>query len=286
MTGMTVSRSPISLHRLAGPSRGVMLTAALLGSTLMPAAARADEPDYCPDRPGIGTPACTLEPGRASVEIGMGDWTLDKDRQERQDVFEAAELLVRYGVARHAEIQVGWTAFGWSRTRDRMTGDVEHRSGSGDATFALRRNLLNPDGSGLSIAVMPYISLPVGRQPIGDGDWAAGARVPLSYELSDKWSLVTTSQFDAAVDEDGDGRHFAFDEVVGASLKIGEALSATAEYEVTADHDPQGHSVAHVSGLSLGWQPTKDLQIDAGANAGLDQDAPDLELYFGLSRRF
>lgn len=264
----------------------ILTAAAVLGLAIAPAVASAGERDYCPDRPGIGTPSCTLEPGRASVEIGVGDWTHDKDGRERQNVFEAADLLFRYGVAEHAEIQVGWTTLGWSQTRDLMTGKVERRSGSGDVMLALRRNLMNPDGSGLSIAVMPYVSLPTGRQPIGAGDWGAGLRVPLSYELSDRWSLVTTAQVDAAVDEDGTGRHLAFGEVVGATLKIGESVTATTEYQVTADHDPQGHTIGHLLGLSFGWLPGDNIQIDAGANSGLDHDAADIEVYLGLSRRF
>lgn len=263
-----------------------ILTAVFLGFVFMPSMASAEERDYCPDRPGIGTPACTVSPGRFSAEAGIGGWTLDRDAAERQDIFQGGDLLLRYGVAEHAEVQLGWTGIGWSRTRDRETGEVDRRHGAGDVTLALRRNLMNPDGSGLSLAVMPYVSLPVGGQPIGAGDWGAGLSVPLSYELSDKWSLVSSTQVDAAVEEDGNGRHLAFGEVVGASLKIGEAVTATAEYQVTADHDPQGYAVAHLSGLSLGWQLADNLQVDAGANAGLDRDAPDLEVYFGISRQF
>lgn len=261
-------------------------TFALITLALAPGAARAEEREYCPDRPGIGTPACTVPQGRLSVEAGIADWTLDRDQEERQDVIAAADILVRYGIADHAEVQLGWSGLGWSRTRERETGNVDHRSGSGDVTLALRRNLVNPDGSGLSLAVMPYLSVPVGRQPLGAGDWGGGMRVPLSYELSDKWSLVTTAQVEAAVDEDGDGRHLAFGEVVGAAVKIGQSVTATAEYQITKDRDPQGHTLAHLSGLSLGWQPADNLQFDAGANVGLDRDAPDVEAYFGVSRRF
>jgi hypothetical protein len=167
-----------------------------------------------------------------------------------------------------------------------MTGEVDHRTGTGDVTLALRRNLVHPDGSGFSLAVMPYVSLPVGREPFGDGDWSAGVRVPASYELSDSLSLASTTEFAAAVDEDGDGRHLQFDEAVGATLKLSEKLSATAEYQATFDRDPQGHHVEHLSGLSLAWQPGDDVQLDLGANAGLDRDAPDAEVYFGVSRRF
>ncbi|VWX53505.1 transporter [Novosphingobium sp. 9U] len=253
---------------------------------LSPSAAWAQEREYCPDRPGIGTPACTMAPGKASLEVGLGDWSVDADSAERQDVFLTGDTLLRYGIADHAEVQLGWTALGFARTRDRLTGTVDHRSGTGDVTVALRRNLANPDGSGLSLAVMPYVTLPVGREPFGQGDLGAGLKVPLSYELSQSWSLATTTSFDAAVNEDGSGRHFAFDEVVGAQLELSKAVSVTAEYEFTLDRDPASHHTEQVGGLSLAWQPADDLQLDLGANLGLDHDAQDAEVYFGVSRRF
>lgn len=257
-----------------------------LAPALLACPAQAETREYCPDRPGIGTPACTMAPGEGSLEIGLGGWTLDRSREERQDTFAIGDALLRYGIADHAEVQVGWTALGFARTRDRQTGEVEHRSGSGDVTLALRRNLEHPDGSGLSVALMSFVTLPVGREPIGEGDWSAGVLVPLSYELSDSWSVATTSEIDAAVDGDGHGRHFAFNEVIGASAKLSDTLSATAEYAVTFDRDPLDRHVEHVSGLSLAWLPAQDLQLDLGANLGLDHDADTAEVYFGVSRRF
>jgi hypothetical protein len=254
--------------------------------TALPSMVRAEDRDYCPDRPGISTPACTLGPGEWSVEVGVGDWTLNRDTSQRQDVILLGDTLLRRGIAEHAELQVEWSALGLARTRDRASGGVDHVTSVGDVTLALRRNLINPDGSGFSIALMPFVSLPVGREPVGAGDWAAGLQVPLFYELTDAVSLVTTTDFEAAVDEDGHGRHFAFDEAVGAALKLDDSLTATAEYQLTADRDPQHRHVEHLAGLSLGWQPADDLQLDVGANAGLDRDAPDMEVYFGVSRRF
>lgn len=258
----------------------------VFGAALLPSAAWAEERSYCPDRPGIGTPACTMAPGQFSLELGLGDWTLERGDGQRQDSFTLGDALLRYGIADHAEVQVGWSMLGFARTRDSASGAVDHRSGTGDMTLALRRNLASPDGSGFSLAVMPYVSLPVGRTPFGAGDWGAGAMVPMSYELSDIWSLSSTTEFDAAVDGDGHGRHFAMAETVGATAAVSDAVSATAEYQILSDKDTEGHTVQHLAGLSLGWQPKEDLQLDLGANAGLDHDAADVEVYVGISRRF
>ncbi|MFD2501781.1 hypothetical protein ACFSTI_26965 [Rhizorhabdus histidinilytica] len=83
-----------------------------------------------------------------------------------------------------------------------------------------------------------------------------------------------------------EGRHLAYGAVAGVAAKLGPALSASLEYQLTRDRDPSGHESQQLGGLSLAWQPRDDLQFDIGANGGLDRHAPDVELYVGVSRRF
>src|SRR3954469_16974637 len=257
----------------------------LAALSLGPAAAQAETlRDFCPDRPGLGTPPCTIDVGHFDIELGLGDWTLDRMPASRTDAIEAGQLLVRIGLADSLEAQVGWTAFGHVRTRDRSTGAVTGASGVGDLSVALRRNLLNPDGGGLSLAVMPYATLPTGNDVLGAGDWTAGLLVPLSYDLGAGVQLGLTAQAEAAADEDRHGRHLAYGGVVGVALPLSDALGVTAEIAATRDEDPAGHSTEWLAGLSAGWMAGDNLQIDAGANIGL-HSAPDLQLYLGLSRR-
>lgn len=255
---------------------------------LMPwaAAGATDLRDYCPDRPGIGTPSCTIDRGHLSVELGLADWTLDRSRAERDDQLILGDLLLRYGIGEATEIQLGWTSFGRDRGRDRLTGLRTRRSGAGDASIALRHNLRNPDGSGFSAAVMASATLPVGRQPIGAGDWGAAFSVPLSLELSDSFALELVPEVDAAVDGDGHGRHLAYGAVGGLEAKLSKAVTATAEYQRVRDRDPGAHATQQLAGLSMAWQPKDDLQLDIGANGGLNRNAPDVELYVGIARRF
>jgi hypothetical protein len=98
--------------------------------------------------------------------------------------------------------------------------------------------------------------------------------------------LQSTSEADAAVDQDGSGRHFAASETIGLGVAISKQVSATAEIQLARDDDPSGKSTQALASLSLGWMPTGDWQLDIGAVAGLNKAAPDAEGYFGVSRRF
>ncbi|KMS61461.1 transporter [Sphingobium baderi] len=264
-----------------------LASAVLLAALAIGSGARAqEEREFCADRPGIGTPACTMAPGRVQVELGLGDWTREKDAAARTDSVELGEALVRVGVTGSMEAQIGWTAFGHVREKDRITGAVTKDSGVGDVTLAIRQNLRNPDGSGFSVAVMPYVTLPGGGRAIGAGDWGAGLLLPMSFDLGSGLSLEVMGEMDAAVDEDRDGRHPAYGGVLGLGFDVGEAVSAMVEASVLRDEDPAGHATEALAGLSLTWQPSDAMQIDIGLNAGLNRDSPDSEVYLGISRRF
>jgi len=253
---------------------------------LMPVAAHADDQDrdYCPARPGLATPACTMAPGKVSVETSLADWTLDKQGGDRTDTILIGDTSVRIGVTDTIEAQVGWTPLGI--VRDRSSGLVDRTARTGDATLGLKANLSHPDGSGLSIALQPFVTLPIGRAPVGAGDWGAGLVVPVTYNLSKAVNLEFTPEVDAAVDQDSRGRHLAYSSVVGVGVALSDAVTLTAEDQVIRDEDPSGSTTQDLASLSLAWMARKNLQFDVGAVAGLDRAAPDIELYAGIARRF
>lgn len=240
----------------------------------------------CADRPGLGTPACTVDPGRTVIELGGIDWTLDQDATQRSDTLVAGDLLIRRGLTHNLEVQAGWTAFGTARTRDKVTGVVTRSSGIGDVTLAARYNLSNPDGSGFSAAIMPYATLPTGGDAIGAGDWGAGLILPISYSLNDTIGIALTPAIDAAVDGDRNGRHLAYGSVIGISAALSDSMSGALEVQMTRDEDPTGHTTEALASLSFAWVSNDRLQLDSGVVAGLNADSPDLQLYLGITRRF
>lgn len=267
-----------------GVRRAVVLGGALLG---LSSAAQAQEArDLCADRPGLGTPACTVEPGKMLLELGLGDWTREKGAANQTDTVVAGDVLLRVGLTDSLEAQLGWTAYGHVRTRDRLTGAIDKADGVGDVTLALRQNLRNPDGSGFSIALMPFATVPVGGSAIGAGDWGAGLIMPVSFDLGSGLSLSLTPEVDAAVDGDGKGRHLAYGSVAGLGFSLGDALSGAVEVQVTRDHDPDGHATEALAGLSFAWQPSDDMQFDIGLNLGLNRSSADSQVYLGVVRRF
>lgn len=259
---------------------------ATLITLLVATAANAEElRDLCPDRPGIGTPPCVVDKGHVMVETGLVDWIRERDAESKTDTFLFGDTLVRVGLGATTEAQVEWAPLGHVRERDRATGAVDRATRAGDVTLAIRQNLASPDGSKASLSLQPFVTLPIGREPVGAGDWGAGLIVPASYELNKTIKLYASPRAYAEVDEDGDGRHLAYGSVVGFDAELGK-LTTTVELSGMRDDDPSGHETEALAGLSFGYQPSKSMQFDAGTNLGLNRRSPDVELYVGVSRRF
>lgn len=253
--------------------------AALLVS---PAAYAQDEgPRFCPNRPSLGESACITEPGHVQVEVSSFDWTLSRGADQREDTVVVGDVQARFGLTSTSELQIGWTPYGHVRTRDRTTGEIDRTGRVGDVVIGYRQNLRNPDGSGLSFGFEPQVILPVGRSPVGAGTWGAALVVPVTYNLSDKLNLSLTNEVDAAPDEDGRGRHFALNEVLGLGYDLTDQLTAVAEIQVERDRDPVDHQTRALAAASLAWQPRQGLQLDMLVGAGLDRDADDVRMLAG-----
>jgi hypothetical protein len=259
---------------------GIVLAAALLS----PVAAQAR--DFCPNRPSLGEGPCVLDKGGVAIETSLADWEHDRSGQERTDTLLIADTLLRFGVSDHAELQLEWQPYGREVTRDRVLGETERKDRVGDLTLGTRVNLANPDGSGFSWAVQPAVTLPVGRQPIGGGDWGASLMVPVSYEFNDSLTLELTPEVAGEVDEDGHGRHLAYGNIIGLEVALTDALTTSIEGELRRDDDPVEPATYVRGALSLGWMTNDDTQLDIGTAVGLNHDTPDLRLYAGVARRF
>lgn len=245
-----------------------------------PAWAQADL-RFCPNRPSLEESPCTVDPGHVLAEVSLLDWTRDDRPDAREDVILAGDAQLRLGLTSSSEIQLNWTAYGHDRLRGKPNGAVDQASGVGDVRLGFRQNLKNPDGSGLSYALEPYVTLPAGGRAIGAGDWAAGLVLPLSYAVTPKLSLQFTGQTSAAVNASRSGRHLSYGGDFGVGYQLGPRLGFVGEVEITADKDPSGHVTQATAAGSLAWAARKRLQLDFLVGAGLNRETPNFRFLTG-----
>ena len=259
---------------------GLFLAAPAVAQTARQTDKAEEEEALCADRPGLASTTCTVEPGRVQVELAI-DWSFQEDGDARTDTILAGDTVVRVGLDEQTELQAGLTAFG--HVRERTPAGVTRAHGVGDAFIGLRRGLYESNGT--TIAVQGRVSLPIGGDAIGAGDWGAELYLPVGITIAGN-ELLLTPTIAAAPDADRDGRHLAYGFAAGYSFNLSERLSTVLDLAAYRDEDPTGHSTELLAGVALAWELHKNLQLDLGAVIGLNDDAADLEIYVGAASRF
>lgn len=251
------------------------------------ATASADERDFCPDRPGNGTPACVLDKGRVQLEVGLFDGSYSHQAGTTENTYAVGSTELRVGVAETTEVQLSWTPYTTSRQRDRATGSAVRMDGTGDVTVALRQSLRNPDGGGFAVAIQPFVTAPSGDRKIGGGAWQGGIIMPVSVALSQDVSVGLSPEIDILPDMDGHGSHLGWSGTAGIGVAW-DNVTAGAELSLSIDDDPAGHQTMASVNVTTAWTPAfaHDVQFDVAVYIGLTHDTPDAEIVAGIAHRF
>jgi hypothetical protein len=111
--------------------------------------------------------------------------------------------------------------------------------------------------------------------------------MPVLYTIGKSpLSINVTPELDWVADGDGHGHHVATAQVASLGWQVNEKLSLAGELWGQWDWDPAGTSRQYSADGSIAYLVSKDLQLDAGANFGLNRNTPEMEVYTGVSVRF
>ena len=248
------------------------------------AAAQADPGPICADRPGKATGTCTVAPGHLQMETGLASWSLSKDSGVRETSLTLGETVIKYGLGDRTEIAVDITPY--TRTSVRAAGVKASASGFGDTTIQLKHRVTADDAS-VEIALLPAVKIPTAKRDIGNGKVEAALLVPISYSIPhSKLSIGATPEIDWLADGEGHGHHAAMAQVVTLGWQATDRLTLSAELRGQWDWDPAGTTRQYSLDGSMAFATSNDVQLDLGANFGLNRNTPDLELYTGAAIRF
>lgn len=247
-------------------------------------AAAADAPPICADRPGKSTATCTVPAGHWQVETGLADWSLDRHSGERDTALVVGETTVKYGLTNLSDIEVDFTP--WQRASSRAGGVHDSASGFGDLTLIYKRQLTAADAP-IQVALYPYVKAPTARRPLGNRKWEGGLLVPIGIAIGKSpLSIGLTPELDWVADADGHGHHAAIAQVASLGWQANDRLNLSADLWGQWDWDPAGTGKQVSADGSAAYLVSDRVQLDGGANFGLNRQTPDVELYAGVSVRF
>jgi hypothetical protein len=251
---------------------------------LSSAVAAADAQPICAARPGKSTPACTVPAGHFQLEAGLAAWSLQKSGGERDTSLTIGETAFKYGLTDRSDIEVDVTP--WTRQTSRGPGFRDSASGFGDVTIGYKQGL-TADDAAVQVSVLPYVKIPTAKRPLGNGKWEGGLLVPIGFAIpKTPLSIGLTPEVDWAADSDGRGHHAAMVQVISLGWQATPKLSLSGELWGQWDWDPAGTTRQASADGSIAYLITNDVQLDAGANFGLNRQTPEIELYTGVSMRF
>ena len=236
----------------------------------------------CPDRPGRGTSACTLQDGHVQLELGLFDESFQRRSGVTTDAGSAGSLLAKWGVSERMDIEAGMGLYQFHRVHD-ASGTVT-ASGIGDLFLRTKINPLPGDGP-FAMVLDPYLKLPTAGGGLGNGAIEGGFVLPMAYDLGNNWSLSTTPEADVLLNASGNSHHANLVDVVGLGRSFGP-FSLGVEVWTGQNLDPAGTVSQYSFDVDTAYLVDNDTQVDCGLNLGLNRATPDLEIYFGVSRRF
>jgi Putative MetA-pathway of phenol degradation len=247
-------------------------------------AAAADEQPICADRPGKATSTCTVPAGNWQLETGFADWSLQKDGGERDSALAIGETVIKYGLTDRSDIEVDVTP--WQRATSRGPGFRDRAQGIGDLNIIYKQLLTAPDAA-LQVSLYPYVKAPTARRALGNGKWEGGLLIPIGTSIPQSpFSIALTPEIDWVADAGGHGHHAAMAQVASLGWAASDKLNLSAEIWGQWDWDPSGTTRQASADGAAAYLLSNDVQLDGGANVGLNRATPDIELYAGISKRF
>jgi hypothetical protein len=246
--------------------------------------ATADEQPICPDRPSKSTGPCTVPQGRWQIETGIVDWSRERSDGVTTDATAWGNTAIKYGVSGNADVELWVTPLETLGTHG--SGVSERHSSFGDILLRVKYEL-TPDNAPVQVALDPFVKIPTANHWLGNRRVEGGLLVPVAIPVGKSpFMLSLDPEFDLLADEDGHGRHLATQQVINLGIALSQKVSVSTELWGQWDWDPSGTGKQASWDLAAGYQPTKNMQLDAGANFGLNRQTPGVEVYTGVSVRF
>jgi hypothetical protein len=268
-------------------SRALLLVLAI-GAASSSAFAEDGLRDLCPDRPGKGTSACTLDAGYIQLESDLFNSTFAHAGGVTTDTYLVTNPNLKYGVSDSFDVEANIAPYEFIRTHDAKSGVTTTAEGIGDLFLHAKWAAIGNGGSDFALALEPFLKVPTAPKSIGNGGVEGGLIVPMALALPDGWSLGSTPEIDILKNADDDGRHVAFSNVVGLSRAVGGGITLSIEGWESTDFDPAGSTQQYSFDLAAAWIPEDrpNIQLDCGVNIGLNRNTPGAQVYVGVSKRF
>jgi hypothetical protein len=233
------------------------------------------------DRPDVTESAYTVPAGHFQVESDLFKQVRNKSDgvQNIANSYNLANL--KLGITQKLDVQLVIPTYATNTTRNLATGKITDKAqGIDDITARVKYNIWGSGGGKSALAVLPFVSLPTSS--FADNGVQGGVTFPFALELNEKTSFGAQTSI-SFVKEDNDRYYTNMLYSFTFGRSIVEQLDGFVEG--VAAHSPYAKNTDFYANGGLIFSATKNFNIDAGLNIGLNSSAD--KIYFvGFSFRY
>jgi hypothetical protein len=243
---------------------------------------------FSTDRPTKSNSPYTVDAGRFQYETDIFNYTYVNFAGQKTRIYQTLDPVWKVGLTNSVDFELQFNGYQNVTTRDTTTGAVLSRGyGFGDVYARTKINLFGNDGGTAALALIPYVKAPSRTDVLSNGLVEGGIIAPLRLAVTDDYGVIFMTQVDALKNANSSNRHANFVNLVNFSGPVPGIENLTAYIELySAVGTDRNIPAIYTFDAALSYNITPTLQIDVGANIGLNKAAPNLQLYTGIAQRF
>ncbi len=279
LTAQADSSQPTALPDLSSP----------IGSnTLFNATPDKDMRSFSTDRPTKSNSPYTVDAGHFQYETDLINYTYANYAGVKTNTYQAFDPVWKLGLTSNMDFEVQFNGYQDVTSHEAASGALLTRGyGFGDVLFRTKLNLIGNNEGPVALAVIPYVKTPSGTSVISNGVVEGGLIAPLHVSVTSDYGFIFMTEVDALKNALSSNRHANFANLVNFSGPVPGVKNLTAYVEFySAVGTDRSTPTIYTFDTALSYNITPTLQIDIGANIGLNNAAPNLQLYSGVSQRF
>jgi hypothetical protein len=240
---------------------------------------------FSTDRPTKSNVPYTVDAGHFQYETDLVNFTHQVTGSVHTNTIFVPNPTFKVGVTNNADLEVNVPIAG-VQTFSSSPGPSSTIWGIGDTFVRAKVNLWGNDGGSSAAALIPYVKAPSAPLGIGNGAEEEGLIAPVAFSLPNNFTLLLVPEIDALKDSADDGRHTNFIFDVNLSREVIKNVTAYVEFWADYNDDPVIKATELSFDTALAWTIFSNVQLDVGANFGLNSVTPAIQIYAGLSQRF
>jgi Putative MetA-pathway of phenol degradation len=242
--------------------------------------------DFNTDRPPKANSPYTVDASHFQYETDLVNFATQSAGPISINTLLAPNPTFKVGLTNNIDFEVNAPTVVGVRTYNAATNAASSVWGIDDVFIRAKVNLWGNDGGKSALALIPYVKAPAAPPGIGNGATEGGLIAPLSISLPDDFTLVFNSEIDALKDSADNGRHANFINLVNISRPVVKDVTLYLELWSDYNDDPMQKTTQLSFDTAVAWVVRPNLQVDFGADVGLTNATPTIQVFVGLSQRF